>query len=100
LEGYSDANWAGDLDTRRSTTGYVFKVPSGLISWRSTRQHTVAKSTAEAEYMALSGGTQEAIYLRQLLAQLSFPQTAPTTIFEDNMSCISMAHNPTFHDRS
>ena len=65
--GYSDANWAGDLDDRKSTSGYVFQISNAAISWRSKKQSCVALSTAEAEYMALASATQEAIWLQQLL---------------------------------
>ena len=61
LVGYSDADWAGDIDTRRSTTGYLFKFGSVPICWKSKR---VALSTAEAEYMALSMAAQTAIWIR------------------------------------
>ena len=60
--GYSDADWAGDLDTRRSTSGYVFQIGKSTASWCSKRQATVAKLTAEAEYVALSQATQEAVW--------------------------------------
>ena len=69
LYGFSDADWAGDVDNRRSTSGYVFKVANSTVS--CTKQATVAKSTTEAEYVASSQATQEAIYLRKLLADLS-----------------------------
>ena len=59
--GYSDADWAGDLDNRKSTSGYIFKVSGGAVTWRSKKQSCVALSTAEAEYMALSSAAQEAI---------------------------------------
>jgi len=61
LIGYSDADWAGDIETRRSTSGYVFVLNGGCISWRSKKQRTVALSSTEAEYMALSEATQEAV---------------------------------------
>ena len=61
LHGYSDANWAGDVDTRRSTSGYVFKVANCTVSWSSKKQASVTKSTTEAEYVALSEATKEAI---------------------------------------
>ena len=59
--GYSDADWMGDLNTRRSTLGYVFQIRQSTVSWCSKRQATVAKSTTEAEYVALSQATQEAV---------------------------------------
>ena len=70
LYGFSDADWAGDADNRRSTSGYVFKVADFTVNWCRKKQATVAKSTTEAEYVALSQATQEAFYLRNLLADL------------------------------
>jgi hypothetical protein len=99
LMGYSDADWAGDLETRRSTTGYMFQLCGGAISWNSKRQSSVALSTTEAEYMALSSATQEAIWLRQLLKDLHNPQQAATVIHEDNQACIAAVKNPTNHSR-
>ena len=58
--GYSDADWAGDLDNQRSTSGYVFKISGAVVSWRSKKQTCVALSMAEVEYMALANATQEA----------------------------------------
>ena len=60
--GYSDADWAGDLDDRKSTSGYVFQIGGGAVSWKSKKQSCVA-STAEAEYMALASAAQEAIWI-------------------------------------
>ena len=97
---YSDADWAGDLDDRKSTSGYLFQVSGGAVTWRSKKQSSVALSTAEAEYMALSSAAQEAVWLRQLTAELgSSPETA-TTIFEDNQSAIALTKNPQFHGRA
>ena len=64
IYGYSDADWAGDIETRRSTSGYVFQIGNSTISWCSRKQSSVAKSSTEAEYIALSFATQEAIWLR------------------------------------
>ena len=61
LVGYSDSDWAGDIDTRRSTSGYVFKIGDSIVNWCSKRQPTVAKSSTEAEYVALSAASQECI---------------------------------------
>ena len=72
LVGYSDADWAGDLDDRHSTSGNLFLLAGGPVSWLSKKQSTVALSTAEAEYMSLSGATQEAVWLRRLLSELLF----------------------------
>ena len=100
--GYSDSDWAGDLDDRKSTSGYIFMLCGAGISWRSKKQASVALSTAEAEYIALSGAVQEAIWLRQLTLELSsgdVPKGA-TVIHEDNQSAISLAKNPQFHGRA
>ena len=97
--GYSDADYAGDVDTRRSTTGYVFILNGGAISWSSRRQATVAVSTTEAEYMAEAHAAKEALWLRKLLGDLGF--TVPTvTIFADNQSAIKLANNPVTSARS
>ena len=100
LVGYSDADWAGDLDTRRSTTGYLFKLGGVPICWKSKRQPTVALSTAEAEYMALSMAVQTAIWIRKLLKDFDIASKEPTVIYEDNQGCIAMAKNPVNHERT
>ena len=88
--GYSDADWGGDLDDRKSTSGYVFQLGSGPISWRSQKQSCVALSTAEAEYIALTCAAQEGIWLRQLMSELTKKSLPPTTIHEDNQSAICL----------
>jgi transposase InsO family protein len=100
LRGYCDADWAGDASERRSTTGYVFFVGDGAISWNCKRQPTIALSTTEAEYMAASQCTKEAIWLRKLLEDVGFVQRGATTIMCDNQGCISLAKNPTHHSRT
>ena len=67
---YSDADWAGDVGDRKSTSGYVFSIAGGPVSWRSRKQNTVALSTAEAEYVALSSAAQECVWIRRLSAEL------------------------------
>ena len=98
--GYSDADWAGYVDDRRSTSGYVFQISGGPVSWRSKKQSSVALSTAEAEYMAQAGTAQEALWLKQLTSELGNATTEPLTIFEDNQSTISMTKTPQFHGGS
>jgi hypothetical protein len=93
LEGYSDSDYAGDTEKRRSTTGYMFTLAGAAISWSSKRQQTVAASSTEAEYMALFSTTQEAIYLRAILDKLGFVQEQPTTIHQDNQSSITIANS-------
>lgn len=100
LFGYSDADWAGDVDTRRSTSGYVFQIGSSTISWSSKKQATVAKSSTEAEYVALSSATQEAVWLRSLMGDLGRRLDAPTIIYEDNQGAIELAKNAKYHNRT
>ena len=100
LRGYCDADWAGDANERRSTTGYVFFIGDGAISWNCKRQPTIALSTTEAEYMATSQSTKEAIWLRKLLGDVGCVQVDATTIMCDNQGCIALAKNPTHHSRT
>ena len=103
LIGYTDANWTdGNIaeDGRRSTSGYIFTLAGGPISWSSKRQHTVAASSCEAEYIAQCNATKEAVWLRLLLKEIGYPTTGPTTIFADNKSAIALANNPIYHGRS
>jgi hypothetical protein len=93
LVGFSDSDWAGDVDTRRSVTAYVYQIAGGAVSWASRLQSTVALSSTEAEYMALCAAAQEGIQLRQLLADLGFKQEGPTVIFDDNQGCVALAQN-------
>ena len=96
--GFSDADRAEDINDRKSTSGYLFQISGGAVSWRSKKQECVALSTAEAEYVALSSAVQESIWLRKLIAELGSPN-GPTTIFEDNQSAIAMCKNPQHHGR-
>ena len=98
--GYSDADWAGDVNDHKSTSGYLFQLGGAAVSWRSKKQACVALSTAEAEYMALASAAQEAVWMRQLTTDLNNGPTGATVIFEDNQSTICMAQNPQFHGRS
>eukprot|EP00873_Tetraselmis_striata_P007785 jgi/Tetstr1/428049/TSEL_018105.t1 len=100
LHGYCDADWAGDVASRCSTTGFVFMLCGAAVSWKSQLQATVALSTAEAEYMALCGAVCEALFLRELLRKLCCAQSEATVIFEDNQSCIALTRNPMTHGRS
>ena len=94
IHGYCDSNFALDEDDRRSTTGYIFIMNNGVISWRSVKQNTVALSSTEAEYMALSNAAQEALFLRHLCEELGIEQKNPTIIHCDNQSAIKLANNP------
>ena len=98
--GFSDADWAGDTNDRKSTSGYVFMLSGGAVSWSSKKQKCVALSTAEAEYIALSSAVQESVWLRQLIKELENSPETPTRILEDNQSAIAMTKNPQFHGRA
>ena len=100
LTGYSDADCAGDRDSRRSTSGNVFVLGDGAITWSSKRQNSVALSTVEAKYMALSQATQEAVWLRRLTEELGQADQGATIIYEDNQGAICTAQNPVFHRRT
>ena len=100
LTGYSDADWAGDLLTRRSTTGYVFQIQGSTVRWCSKRQACVARSTTEAEYIALSITSQEAVWLRRLLENVLKKQDNPTVLYEDNQGTTELTKNPKFHNRT
>ncbi|KAM1206869.1 hypothetical protein EV1_007562 [Malus domestica] len=100
LVGYCDADYAGDHDTRRSTTGYVFKLGSRTISWCSKRQPTVSLSTTEAEYRAAAIAAQESTWLIQLMNNLHQSVDYVVPLYCDNQSAIRLAENPIFHART
>lgn len=100
LSGYSDADWGGDIETRRSTSGYVFQIQNNTVSWRSKRQTSVSRSTTEAEYIALSLASQEIVWLRRLLSNIGTQQDEPSIVFEDNQGAIELTKNPKFHNRT
>jgi len=99
LVGFFNADFAGDLEDRRSTTGYIFKVLGSSVSWCSRKQTTVALSTTEAEYVALSAAVSECLWIRGLLSEMGVILKESTTIFEDNQSTISLVKEPRKHQR-
>lgn len=100
LVGYSDSDWAGDLDDRKSTTGSCFTLGSAACSWLSNKQSTVAISTCEAEYIAAASSACQAIWLTALWSQMHTPPKGTLRIFVDNKSAINLAKNPVAHGRS
>lgn len=102
LIGYVDSDWGGnDINDRKSTTGYLFKLfEQCTICWSSKRQGTVAASSTEAEYMALFEAVKEALWLKSLAESIKLKITEPILIYEDNNGCISIANNPTDHKRT
>ena len=99
LVGYCDADYAGDLDTRRSTTGYVFLLNYGVISWSSRLQATVAVSTAEAEYMSAVQAVKEALWLRKLMTDIG-AKLETVQLYSDNQAALSLLKNPIASARS
>ncbi|KAK1648574.1 hypothetical protein QYE76_066379 [Lolium multiflorum] len=100
LTAYSDADWAGCPDTRRSTSGYCIYLGDNLVSWSSKRQATVSRSSAEAEYRAVAHAVAECCWTRQLLQELHQPLRAATIVFCDNVSAVYMSSNPVQHSRT
>ena len=94
LWGWVDSDWAADVDSRRSHTGYIIMLNGGAVSWKSRRQDCVSLSTSEAEYVAASNCGQEVYYMREILRDFGYTQTAPTHIYEDNLACVAMSENP------
>ena len=100
LVGYIDSDWAGNIDDRKSTTGFVFFMGDTTFTWLSKKQLIITLSTCEAEYVAGTACICHAIWLRNMLKELSMSQINPTEICVDNKSAIALAKNPVFHDRS
>ena len=103
LIGYSDSDYARDVDDRHSTSGYVFILGDGAVSWYSGKQKGISTSTAQAEYVALSHATKEAVFLRQLLAEFkgnSSGDCEAITIREDNQAALAISKNPVFYSKT
>lgn len=100
LMGYSDADFASDLSTRRSTTGVVFMLAGGPVTWSSQRQGLVTLSTTESEYVAATSAIREAMWLRSLLDDLGHSCKEATELNVDNQSTICLTKNPEFHKRT
>ncbi|XRB17681.1 retrovirus-related Pol polyprotein [Pseudoscourfieldia marina] len=100
LIGYCDASWGDNHENRRSTSGYIFFLNGGPISWASYLQTTVALSTVESEVMALTEAIKEAIYIRRLLESLGAAQEGPTIIYTDSTGAEALVDHPTSHRRT
>uniref|UniRef100_A0AAV1TZ13 Reverse transcriptase Ty1/copia-type domain-containing protein n=1 Tax=Peronospora matthiolae TaxID=2874970 RepID=A0AAV1TZ13_9STRA len=103
FRGYSDADWAGELTDRKSTSGYTFMLLGAPVSWGSKKQPSVLLSTTEAEYIALSLAIQEGKWIHRLLCEIVMAaneEGPELMIHEDNQSCIKMTKNPVNHGRA
>ncbi|RVW48509.1 Retrovirus-related Pol polyprotein from transposon RE1 [Vitis vinifera] len=97
---FTDADWAGSLTDRRSTTGYCSYVWGNLVTWRSKKQSVVARSNAEAEFRAIAHGICEGMWLQRILKELEIISNSTMTVLCDNKATISIAKNPVQHDRT
>lgn len=96
---YTDSDFAGDLDERKSTSGYVFLWNEGAVAWSSRKQDIVALSSTEAEYVAAAGCASQALWVREVLEEFGVHLEGSMTIKCDNTSTIKLSRNPVFHGR-
>ena len=100
IEAYTDADWAGSIIDRRSTSGYCTYVWGNMVTWRSKKQNVVARSSAEAEYRAMASRVCEMLWLKRILEELWMPVNMPMKLYCDNKAAISIAQNLVQHDRT
>lgn len=97
---YTDSDWAGCTSDRKSTTSYCSFVWGNMVTWKSRKQSVVTRSSAEAEFRAMSQGICEGIWLNQMLDEIGIPINYTMRILFDNKSVISIAKNPVHHDKT
>ncbi|XP_052296993.1 secreted RxLR effector protein 161-like [Citrus sinensis] len=98
VEVYTDADWVGSISDRRFTSGYFTFVGGNLVTWRSKKQHAVARSSAEAEYRGMALGVCEGLWISFILNDLGYPSQQPIQLYCDNKAAPDIAHNPVQHD--
>jgi len=100
VKGYCDADWAACQISRKSLTGFCIMLGDSLISWKTKKQNTIARSSCEAEYRAIAQASCEIIWIHQLMGELKIKIIKPTDLYCDNKSAIHLANNPVFHERT
>jgi len=100
LLAYTDSDYAGDLEDRKSTSGFLFVLSSGAVSWSSKKQHVVTLSTTEAEFIVTASCAYQAVWLRRMLENLDHTSAGAMIIYCDNSSTIKLSKNPVMHGRS
>ena len=100
LRGFSDADMAGDIDTRKSTTGIIFFLGGNIITWQSSKQKVVALSSCEAKYIAAATAACQGVWLARLVKDMTGVEPGAPELKVDNQSAIALSKNPVHHDRS
>jgi hypothetical protein len=100
LHGYTDSDWMGSTVDQKSTFRYCFSLGSAMIPWSNRKQGSIAQSTTEAEYIAASAASREAVWLKKILSDLFSAKMEPTLSHCHNQSCIKLFENLVFHDIS
>ena len=98
IKAITDADWAGSIEDRRSTSGYCTFVFGNLITWRSKKQNVVARTSAEAKFRSIAHGICEVLWIKRVLEELKITIHPLAMMYCDNKATISISHNPVLHD--